>query len=91
MTLEFFLYEIFARVVALYLLIDGSRALWYGLAERKFSFIEFSWTDLLVNTPPWMADRDTAPFWYWWNILSQVIVLLACLVIVIFGWWVPNK
>ena len=88
--MQFFLTEIVARVVAIYFLIDGGRALRQGLVERKFYFMEFSLMDLIVTTPPWIADRDTAPFRYWTNIVHQAIVLIACLVIAIFGWWVPN-
>lgn len=56
MTMQFFLTEIVARVVAIYFLIDGVRALRQGLVERKFYFMEFSLMDLIVTTPPWIAD-----------------------------------
>jgi hypothetical protein len=36
--MQFFLYEIVARIVAIYLFFDCSRKLWYGLKERKTGF-----------------------------------------------------
>ena len=33
--MQFFLYEIVARIVAIYLCFDCSHKLWYGLVERK--------------------------------------------------------
>jgi len=33
--MQFFLYEVVARIVAIYLCVDCSRRLWYGLVERK--------------------------------------------------------
>jgi hypothetical protein len=35
--MQFFLYEIVARIVAIYLCVYCSRKLWYGLAERKIA------------------------------------------------------
>ena len=36
--MQFFLYEIVARIVAIYLFFDCSRKLWYGLKERKIAY-----------------------------------------------------
>ena len=88
--MQFFLTEIVARVIAIYLLIDTGRALWYGLAERKTSVANYMFMDAFVRLPDWSADRNTAPWQYWFLISSQVFTLLCCLVIAIFGWYVPK-
>ena len=88
--MQFFLYEIVARVIAIYLLIDTGRALWYGLAERKTAVANYMFMDAFVRLPDWSADRDSAPFQYWFLIIGQVFGLLVCLVIAIFGWYVPK-
>ena len=36
--MQFFLYEIVARIVAIYLCVDWSRKLWVGLVERKIAY-----------------------------------------------------
>jgi len=33
--MQFFVYEIVARIVAIYLCVHCSRKLWYGLVEKK--------------------------------------------------------
>jgi hypothetical protein len=37
--MRFFLYEIVARIVAIYLFVDYSRKLWFGLVERKIGYV----------------------------------------------------
>ena len=59
--MQFFLYEIVARIVAIYLCVDCSRKLWYGLVERKIRPFN---PDFLNWLNPWanlVADRDAAP------------------------------
>ena len=90
MNLEFVLYEIVARVVAVYLFVDGSLALWNGLAERKTSVVNYQFMDMFVRLPDWSADRETAPLQYWFLISGKVFTLFACLVVAIFGWWHPH-
>ncbi len=36
--MQFFLYEIVTRIVAIYLCVDCSRKLWCGLVERKIAY-----------------------------------------------------
>jgi hypothetical protein len=36
--MQFFLYEIVARIVAIYLCVDCSGRLWRGLVERKIAY-----------------------------------------------------
>jgi hypothetical protein len=59
--MQFFLYEIVARVIAIYLLVDTGRALWYGLAERKTAVANYMFMDAFIRLPDWSADRDSAP------------------------------
>ena len=64
--MQFFLYEIVARIVAFYLCIYCSRKLWYGLLERKIAY----WNDdvidwLLVDWSTVVARRDATPVRYW--------------------------
>jgi hypothetical protein len=94
--MQFFLHEIVARVVAIYLFVDGSRALWIALAERKTWFLYYdvidrlSLMDRFFRVPEWTVNRDSAPFRFWFLISGQVFTLIACLVMAIFGWWTPK-
>jgi len=84
--MRFFLYEIVARIVAIYLCFDCSRKLRNGLAERKIAYFHGNFLDW----SNWVADRDAAPVQYWIQIGFQIIILVACLFVAIFGWWQPN-
>jgi hypothetical protein len=86
--MQFFLYEIVARIVAIYLFLDCCRTLRSGLVERKIRYFN---PDVLT----WffdfgLADRDTAPIRYWFEIGTRITLLLSCLVVAIFGWWHPD-
>jgi hypothetical protein len=83
--MQFFLYEIVARIVAIYLCVDCSRKLWHGLVERKIAYY-----GLLRWWPNWVAHRDATPVQYWIQMGIQIIFLVASLVVAIFGWWQPN-
>ena len=84
--MQFFLYEILARIVALYLLIDCGRKLRRSLAERKIAYFNPS----LLDWSHWVADRDATPIRYWIQIGIRIIMLVACLFVAIFGWWRPS-
>jgi hypothetical protein len=88
--MQFFLHEIVARVVAAYLLIEGSRALWHAVVARKLSFEQDGVMERLFNVPDWVTHRDTNPLRYWFLFGLQVITLIAFLVVAIFGWWTPK-
>ena len=85
--MQFFLTEIVARIVAIYLFIDCSRKLWRGLIGRKIAYFN---PDLL----DWWAYRDvhreTAPIRYWVEIGIRITLVVACLFVAIFGWWQTN-
>ena len=92
--MDFFLYEILARIVAVYVGFDCSRTLWSGLAERKITYT-LGRSDLLnwLFAPQlkWTAERDVAPIRYWLTFGLQTFTLVACLVVAIFGWFRPNS
>lgn len=90
--MQIFLYEIVARVVAIYLCVDCIRTLRAGLAERKIAWLGSG--DLLNLLLDWsprpVSDRDTAPILYWMGMGGHAIAFLAGVVTAIFGWWQPN-
>ena len=92
--MQFFLYEIVARIVAIYLCVDSSRKLWLGLTERKikpFNADPVNWfLDSFLDPSNLVVHRDTAPIRYWISIGIEITVLAACLIVAIFGWWHPN-
>jgi hypothetical protein len=91
--MQFFLYEIAARVVAIYLCVDCIRTVWSGLVERKITSFS-SHTDILDWLLDWSTrpvfHRDTAPVRYWIQMGMQIAAFIACLVVAIFGWWQAN-
>jgi hypothetical protein len=91
--MRFFLYEIVARAVAIYLCVDCCRRLRQGLAERKIAYYSggdvldwlfFDWSNRL-------AHRDATPVQYWIQIGLQATALAGCLGVAIFGWFQPNS
>jgi hypothetical protein len=84
--MQFFLYEIVARIVAIYLCFDCSHKLCYGFSERKIAYFNPN----LLNWWSGVAHRDATPVRYWIQIVIQIIILVACIVVAIFGWWRPN-
>jgi len=90
--MQFFLCEIVARIVAIYLCVDCGRTLWLGLVERKITYHlhNTNFLDwLLTDSSSWVAHRDAAPVRYWIVFGLQIITLVACLAVAIFGWWIP--
>jgi hypothetical protein len=88
--MHFFLYEIVARIVAIYLCVDSGRKLWHGLAERKIAYVNDDFLDFFLDRSNWGAHRDTAPVRYWIQIGLTIITLVACFIVAIFGWLQPN-
>ena len=91
--MQFFLYEIVARVVAAYLCVDCYRRLRNGFAERKiasYSSDPVNWMlDAFMDPSIHVAQRDTAPVRYWLVMGLQMIALAGCSVVAIFGWFHP--
>jgi len=89
--MQFFLYEIVARIVAIYLCVDCGRILWNGFVERKIAYFSADFLDwFLMGWSNWVVHRDAAPVRYWIQIGMQMSLLVACLFVAIFGWWQPN-
>ena len=88
--MQFFLYEIVARIVAIYLCVDCSRKLRDGLVERKIAYFNDDFLDgLLIDWSKVIAHRDATPIRYWIQIGLQTIALVGSLAVAIFG-WLPN-
>ena len=85
--MDFFLYEIVARLVAVYIGIDCGNKFWKGLVERKIELFD---SDFLFNWGTWIFDRDAMPARYWIVMALQIFTLAACLIVALFGWWRPN-
>lgn len=91
--MQFFLYEILARIVAIYLCFDCGRTLLSGLAERRITYFltRSDILDWLFTSPSkWTFERDVAPIRYWLTVGAQIFTLIACIVVAIFGWFHPN-
>ena len=92
--MQFFLYEIVARIVAIYLCVDCYRQLRKGLVERKIRIHSADFVDWIVDSfqdeSIKVVHRDTAPIRYWILIGVQISLVAGCLGVAIFGWWHPN-
>ncbi|HEV2158421.1 hypothetical protein [Bradyrhizobium sp.] len=88
--MRFFLYEVVARLVAIYLCVDCGRMLRDGYTERKIRAFNPDVVAWLLDWSRQVFQRDTAPVRYWMEMGHQVICLVSCAAIVIFGWWFPN-
>ena len=89
--MKFFLYEIAARILAIYLVVDGVRTLRLAASERKIRTYRTNWLDFLLDWRDRSIYRDESPFWYWLQFGGQVAVLGPCLFVVIFGWHAAAK
>jgi hypothetical protein len=91
--MQFFLYEIVARIVAIYLCVDCWRRIRNGFAERKIAYTGngdlLGW--LIFDTSRWVAHRDTTPVRYWIQIGLQIFALVGYLGVAILGWWHPDS
>jgi hypothetical protein len=84
MRMQVFLYEIVARVVAIYLCVDCYRKIRDGLVERKIVVFNSDFWDW----SRWISHRDTEPVSYWIQIGIQISLLVSCLVAAIHGGFV---
>lgn len=80
--MQFFLYEIVACIVAIYLGVDCFRKIRRALAEGKIVFFNPD----LVDWSRWSADRSVSPVRYWIQIGIQTMLLACCIAVAIFGW-----
>jgi hypothetical protein len=90
--MQFFLHEIVARVVAIWVGCSCGRTLWNGLTERKIQYYNDDFIDgLFIDWSKVIADRDRTPVRYWLQIVLWTIAVLGCLGVAMFGWWHPNS
>jgi hypothetical protein len=83
--MHFFLTEIVARFVAIYLACDIGRLLWDAYVGRKIAPYSPSLLDRLY--PDRIAHRDVSPVSYWFIVSLHVGTFLCCIVIAIFDWF----
>jgi hypothetical protein len=76
--MQFFLHEIVARIVAIYLCVDCGRDLWSGLVERKIAYFSTDFLDWLLEWSNWVVHRDAAPVQYWIQMGFEAMALVAC-------------
>ena len=92
--MQFFLYEVVARIVSAYLCVVCYRTLRDGLAERKITSFSSDAIDSILaafmDPSIRVAHRDTAPVRYWILMGVQVFGLVGCCGVAIFGWWHPT-
>ena len=92
--MQFFLYEIVARIVAIYLCVDCFRTVRYGLAERKIAYFNtdpINWfLDSFLDPSNRVAHRDATPVQYWITMGLRIIALVGCLGVAMLGWWHPT-
>ena len=93
--MQFFFYEVVARIVAIYLCVDCIRKVQSGLVEGKITSLHstgiLAWVaDGLLRWPSQVFHRDTAPIRYWMEMGHQTVAFLACLAVAILGWWQPS-
>jgi len=94
--MQFFLYEIVARIVAAYLCVDCFRNVRSGFVERKITSFPHSTgiLDLLVDSLAGLSKRvvhrDNAPVQYWLEMGLQMFGLVGCVGVAIFGWFHPT-
>jgi hypothetical protein len=89
--MRFFLDEIVARIVAIYVCVSCSRTLWRGLVERKIAYFNDDIIgSLLIDWSKVIAHRDTTPIRYWIQIGLQISFAISGFFVAIFGWWRPD-
>ena len=88
--MQFFLYEVVARVVAAYVCFDCYRDLRAGLIDKKIGIYNPDVMDWLLDWSNWVVHRDTQPIQYWIQIVAHAVVMLSCLAVAVFGWFHPD-
>jgi hypothetical protein len=89
--MHFFLYEIVARIVGIYICVDCGRTVWRGLGERKIRLYHSSdFLDLVFDWSNYVAHRDAAPVRYWMTVTLHGFASVSGFIVAIFGWWDPK-
>jgi len=89
--MQFFLDQIVARVVAIYLFFSCGSILWRGLVERKVRYYNGDIGGLLIDWSKVIAYRDATPVRYWLMIFVWTFCVLGCAGVAIFGWFRPDN
>ena len=89
--MRFFLCEVVARIVAIYLCVDCGRMLRDGYTERKIRAFSPDLVDSLLDWSRQVFQRDIAPIRYWMGMVGWMVGVAACCVMVIFGWFHPDS
>jgi hypothetical protein len=89
--MQFFLDQIAARILGLYVFISCGRTLWRGLVERKIDTYNDDWIGgMLIDWSKWINYRDTTPIRYWISISLYAFAVVGGLGVAIFGWFRPD-
>ena len=88
--MQFFLYEVVARVVAIYIFFDCWGDLRAGLAERKIKIFNPDLLNWILDWSTWIVHRDTQPIQYWIQIVFHVGIMISCAAMAVFGWFHPD-
>jgi len=88
--MQFFLTQFVARAVAIYLLFDNISILRRSFAERKIEYVETDMINLIMGASNWTSHRETDPFRYWMLMSGHIMMVPVCVIMTIFGWWVPD-
>ena len=85
MRMQILLYGIVARVVAVCVGVYTGHELWISYRKRKITFTN----DGLLDWSQTILSRDSEPVKYWMVFLLELVALVACVVVAVFGWQ-PN-
>lgn len=84
MSMQFFLDQIAARILALWTIYYCVSVLYRALIERKIKYLDSAF---FVFTWSVSYERVSAPFMYWLTFIGYVIGMLGGLGVAIFGWF----
>lgn len=89
--MHFFLYEIAARILAVYLLVDSVRTLRRAVVEGKICYHSSNWFDFFFDWSDRIIDRNTSPFFYRLQFCAQIATVAGCLFVLVFGWHISAR
>ena len=89
--MTFLFTQVVARGVAIFLCVDCWRTLRIAIREGKIIDRRRDLIVMLFDPGMVVLDRDKTPAQYWLYVSIEGVTFLACIVVVIFGWWIPEK
>ena len=87
--MRFLVYDVLARGVALYFLVVSGAELRRAFREREISNFSADTLEWLLGWSSYVVQRKVAPVQFWIQIAVRANILLACVFVVVFGWWHP--